>query len=67
LLGAPASMFKTERKNVGGEKGTGSLYKEVAAKLRFPRSFVESVYSDPYSTTFYSPQEREKYAARWTE
>jgi hypothetical protein len=66
LFGAPASLFKIERKNVGGEKKTGSAYKDAAATLRFPRSFVESVYSDPYATTFYSPQEREEFVARWS-
>ncbi len=67
LFSAPTSLFQAEHTHITADKEVGVLYKEVAATLKFPASFVERVYSDPFATTFYSPEERQKFAARWTE
>jgi hypothetical protein len=67
LLSVPASLFKILRANVANDKKIARQYQELTKTLKFPRSFVESVYSDPYAVTFYSPEERRAFAERWTE
>jgi hypothetical protein len=67
LLTVPDILFKIPRVNAAEDKKIAAAYKELAPALRFPREFVESVYSDPYATTFYTPKERQIFAARWSE
>jgi hypothetical protein len=67
LLSVPAGLFKLVRANRSAEKNIGIHYQSVEQTLRFPASFLERVYSDPYAVTFYSPEERRAFAARWSE
>ena len=67
LMIAPRSLFEVSRENVTEDKETGSYYREVASKLRFPVSFLEELYSRPYSVTFYSPEERAAFIEKWRE
>lgn len=67
LLSVPADLFKMVRVNVAAEKTIGRHYQELGRTLRFPKSFVERVYADPYAVTFYSPEERRKFVAQWSE
>ena len=67
LLDAPASLFSISKENLGSGKSTASLYRELAASLKFPAGFVEQVYDEPYAATFYSPEERAGFVRRWSE
>jgi hypothetical protein len=67
LLAAPPHLFQGARQNVTEEKAKGSLYRQVAATLRFPVAFIEELYSRPYATTFYSAEERQALVIRWSE
>lgn len=67
LLSVPSDMFKITRANIASDKKIGSHYQDVAKVLRFPKSFVEQVYSDPYAVTFYSAEERRAFTVRWSE
>lgn len=67
LFSAPSSLFKQLHEHGTKDKPVGRSYEEVASRIKFPRSFVEEVYSEPYATTFYSREERAACIQRWAE
>lgn len=67
LLVAPQNLFVVPRVNVSEEKTHGVLYRDLRARLRFPPSFLEELYSRPYATTFYSAEERKAFVEKWRE
>ena len=67
LFNVPSHRFETSRANAAEDKATGGLYRDVRAALRFPASFLEEVYSRPYSATFYSADERKALVEKWHE
>jgi hypothetical protein len=67
LLTAPRNLFVVPRANVSEEKTHGVLYRDLRASLRFPAAFLEELYSRPYATTFYSPEERKAFVRKWSE
>lgn len=67
LLTLPQDLFKDWRANVSEEKKHADLYRGLRSRLRFPVSFLEELYARPYSSTFYSAEERNAFIKQWSE
>jgi hypothetical protein len=63
---AQRPRFKMIRNNVGAEKSTGDLYREVVSTLKFPADFVDHLCDGPYVRHFYSEEERDAMRRKWT-
>lgn len=53
--------------NIGAKKIYAEQYRHIREKLRLPKEFVTSLYSDKMMTHFYSEAERQKLFSRWAE
>ena len=67
LLTVPPALFSMSKSNVMEGKAQGSAYRHISSALRFPAAFLEEIYARPYSTTFYSDDERKAFLAKWSE
>lgn len=57
--------FAVLRNNVGAEKEYSEVYREFRARAALPERFVREIYDSDYAKHFYSPKEREAFAAKW--
>jgi hypothetical protein len=57
--------FELMRDNVGADRATGSMYREVLRTIRFARGFVEHLCESEYTRRFYSEAERDHMLTRW--
>lgn len=56
---------KLEKGNVGEDKWTGESYKQAQKHLKITQEYFDMCYDEPYVKHFYSPEDIEKFKARW--
>jgi hypothetical protein len=57
--------FRLTRENVGTDRATGDLYRQVLSTIRFPRSFVAHLADSRFTRQFYNEEERKQMLTRW--
>lgn len=60
-------VLRLTNRNIGAEKEYGNLYRTVKERLRLPLGFLAGQYESRLARHFYSPAEREKLTAQWSE
>lgn len=58
--------FRLQTTNVGGDKIYAPLYREFKRRIRVPRSYIEQMYASKFARHFYSPEELEQLAGKWS-
>lgn len=53
--------------NIGAEKKYHQAYQYVVQNIRIPRAVCETIYASRYARHFYTPEERQRLIARWSE
>jgi hypothetical protein len=57
--------FRLKLSNLSKEKNYNRTYSDFTRFVKLPKEYVETTYASKYMTYFYSPQEIERYRARW--
>lgn len=52
--------------NVGADKPTAAIYRELQARFRLPRAVLERIYAHPYVRAFFTGDEIAAAIARWS-
>ena len=60
------SEIELTRTNAANNKDYKNIYRETVARLKFPSSHLEKIYSSQYCQHFYSPETIEKFIAKWS-
>ena len=58
--------FRLIEENIGANKSYADLYEEVRNTIRFPKSYLEYVYSSKYAEHFYTTEELNKFYQKWS-